>query len=103
MTDEELWGQVRAGASEAFGQLFERLIGWREQGVGTLCAQLLVELGRRDGLRKRAEILVLLHGLGDARRMRRGGRQAERQRQGGRLQETCPAEHDIAPRKGIVG
>ena len=24
MTDEELWGQVRAGDGEAFGKLFER-------------------------------------------------------------------------------
>lgn len=47
MTDEELWGQVRAGDGEAFGQLFER----HAQAVFAYCL-------RRTGVWSAAEDLM---------------------------------------------
>ena len=63
MTDEELWGQARTGASEAFGQLFER----HAQAVFAYClrrtgswaaAEDLVSVVFMETWRKRSSVVV---------------------------------------------
>jgi RNA polymerase sigma-70 factor (ECF subfamily) len=63
VTDEELWGQVRAGGSEAFGQLFERhaqaVFAYCLRRTGTWAvAEDLVSVVFMETWRKRTSVVV---------------------------------------------